>query len=47
MGGLDSHARQRRKNIQLLNEFQGNLKIKMMIGIDGEWIIVPKISKPT
>jgi beta-glucosidase-like glycosyl hydrolase len=25
------------KHIALLNEFQGKSKIKMMIGIDGEW----------
>ena len=25
------------KHINLLNEFQGKSRIKMMIGIDGEW----------
>ena len=37
IGGLILMQDNAEKHIQLLNEFQGKSKVKMMIGIDGEW----------
>ena len=37
IGGLILMQDDAEKHINLLNEFQGKSKIKMMIGIDGEW----------
>lgn len=37
IGGLILMQDNAEKHIQLLNEFQGKSRIKMMIGIDGEW----------
>ena len=37
IGGLILMQDNTEKHIQLLNEFQGKSKVKMMIGIDGEW----------
>ena len=37
IGGLILMQDNAKKHIQLLNEFQGKSKVKMMIGIDGEW----------
>lgn len=37
IGGLILMQDNPEKHIQLLNEFQGKSKVKMMIGIDGEW----------
>lgn len=37
IGGLILMQDDAEKHISLLNEFQGKFKIKMMIGIDGEW----------
>jgi beta-glucosidase-like glycosyl hydrolase len=37
IGGLILMQDNAEKHIQLLNEFQGKSRVKMMIGIDGEW----------
>ena len=37
IGGLILMQDDAEKHIQLLNEFQGKSRVKMMIGIDGEW----------
>ena len=37
IGGLILMQDDAEKHINLLNEFQGKSRIKMMIGIDGEW----------
>lgn len=37
IGGLILMQDNAEKHIQLLNEFQGKSRIKMMVGIDGEW----------
>lgn len=37
IGGLILMQENAEKHIQLLNEFQGKSRVKMMIGIDGEW----------
>ena len=44
IGGLILMQDNAEKHIQLLNEFQGKSKVKMMIGIDGEWGLFQRFS---
>lgn len=44
IGGLILMQDDAEKHIALLNEFQGKSKIKMMIGIDGEWGLYQRFS---
>jgi beta-glucosidase-like glycosyl hydrolase len=44
IGGLILMQDDAEKHINLLNEFQGKSRIKMMIGIDGEWGLFQRFS---